>query len=293
MITILLIVIALFLAAIFVRIGSKKPQTVNVQRGVLRLWLAVSALWVVIVIAVGVRSVLMVALPPLILGALFVGFVWIIEGFRSKDNKSAVRRVWVIAKGLLFRFLLLDGTIVTIPSTQLLDDTRNDAALASAFPYWSVGRNGPLDSLSSHPSIRDYLYGWAIDWTNRLGVGKPINPVQSDEKAVWITPDWKTVWFWLPDGLSMHEVASIPFERYLQDIQTDNGLLLDLADWVKNSPTREALLRHSILLAYLGKYTTEGKLTPIVEALQKSKEEGTLPPGVEKLLENDSPVAER
>ena len=286
MITFLLIVIVVLLGMIVFR---KVPlrKRIDVRRGLLRLWLVLSASWIAVVVAVGIQSAETILIPPIALGATLGGLAWVFGVFRKEESEAVARRAWVVAKGFLFRFRLQDDTIVTVPSMQLLEDARRDKSLASAVAFWSAGQNGPLDSLSNDPAIRDYLYSWAVDYSDRLGVGKPLHPAPSDEKAVWVTPEWKTVWFWLPDGISMQDFVSIPFDRYLKDIKTNGALVLDLAAWVKHSPRRSTLSQHPILLAYLRQQTPESTLAPIIENLQKAKAEGTLP----KNLEDISPPA--
>jgi hypothetical protein len=245
---------------------------VNVRRGIVRLWLALSVAWVILMWSIGDYRPSELLIPPVVLGAILAGAVWIFEGFKLRQAlPTHIRRVEIIAKGQLFRFNLPDGSIVTVPSVQLVNDILGDKALASAFHLWATGVNGPLDSLSSHPSIRDYLYAWAIDRSTWLGLGQPPH-LAPDDKAAWVTPDRQTVWFWLPDGVSMHELVSIPLVQYMQDLQADNGLLLDFANWMKSSLTREALSDHPMVLAYLRQHTTEQKMAPIVEELLSDPE---------------------
>jgi len=288
---ILLLVVVLILAAIFFRKASLRAR-LDMRRGVLRLWLVLSTLWIVFAIVVDKFDVRIEFIPPAALGAILGGIVWITEGFSDKKREPPhIRRVEGTANGLLFRFRLQDDTIVMIPSVQLFNDASHEKALASALGMWMAGANGPLDSLSSYPSIRDYLYNWAIDRSRELGIGNPPDGLSADDRAVWLTPDRDAVWFWLPEGFSMHELIDVPFQRFLQDNLDDYALLLDFRNWMTSSPTRGALSDHPKILAYLRQHTAEGKLRPIIETLQQAKADGTLPPGLEKLIENDSSEA--
>ena len=287
---ILLLVIVLVLAAIFSRKASLIKPQFDVRRGVFRLWFVLSALWIVFAMVVDRFNAGIEFIPPTVLGAILGGFVWIVEGFRTpKGEPAAGRRVlWVIANGLLFRFRLADDMIVTIPARQLTNDAMHSKDLASALHMWATGINGPLGSLSNFPAIRDYLYNWAIDRSRELGIGSPPDGLSADDRAVWLTPDRKAVWFWLPEGFSRYELIDVPFERFLQDNLDDNALLLDFRDWMTSSPTRAALSDHPKILAYLRQHTAEEQLGPMIQSLQQAKADGTLPPSLEKLLENDS-----
>lgn len=235
------------------------------RRGLLRLWVVLSALWLVVIITIGERDITTVFVPPIALGAILAGLVWVLEGFKDvfvkpqSTTSALVRRAEVLAGGLLLRFRLQDDMVATVPMVQLFNDSLNDSALASSLHMWSAGANGPLDSLSSHPSIRDYLYNWAIDRSRYLGHGEP-PCTEGDDKAVWVTPDRHTVWFWLPDGVSMHGVLSIPLEQYFPEVYSDRELKADFTEWMKGSPTRSALSRYPRILAYLMQHTTETKL---------------------------------
>jgi hypothetical protein len=279
----LLLVVVVLLITILVR--KHIPQDrLNLRLGVLRLWLVVSALWTVGISLID-KFDPVVLIPPIVLGVVLGGVVWVWEGFKlAKTSKSEPRRIQVIANGLLFRFTLADGLITVVPSMQLFQDAMRDAALESALEKWRAGVNGPLDSLDSQPSVRDYLYTWAVDRTRWASGGVPMTSQRADERAVWVSPDLETVWYWMPDGVSMHEVISVPRQTFLQDSLADTNLLQENVKWMTSGPTRNSLLQYPTLLAYLGRFSTEGKLAPVIETLMQAKADGTLPEELRTLV---------
>lgn len=271
MTTFLLLIIVVLLVAIFLRRVSRRQFRVSLRRGVLRLWLVLSATWIVLIALVfGDHRLSEVLIPPVVLATILTGVVWISEGFAAQPSTTdSVCRVEVIADGLLFRFRLQDDMIATVPSVQLFNDAMGDKELAAALKTWSAGANGPLDSLSSYPTMRDYLYDWAIDRSHCLG-WKPPATIQGDEKALWVTPDRQTVWFRLPEGVSIHGVLSIPRGQFFEEVYSDRDLLAEFRTWMSGSAARSALSGHPRILAYLKQHTTEGKLTPIITDLRKA-----------------------
>ena len=136
---------------------------------------------------------------------LLQGISWIASGFaldfKGLRNHSPMpvealvedRRVWVVAKGLLIRVRLEDGSTIFIPTLEVLNEvTGGNEEISRAFRMWGAGRNGPLNSIADHPVVHAFLESWKVDRVReafRLTLSVP--PAQ---KCFWLTPDCKTAY---------------------------------------------------------------------------------------------------
>ena len=240
---------------------------VNVKQGLFRLWLSLTVAWVAfstLLLHSGELDVIL--LPPLVLAAMGATAIWIVYGFTATKKPSNKRRVWVTAKGLLFRFELPDGSIVIIPTVQIFNDAEENPGLLKAMVMWGAGQNGPIDSLPQHPEIRAYLYNWAVDWSYKIWESRTL--VDPEERAMWVAPDLSTVWFLLPD----EEVVWIPFSKFVDDITGTDQLAKELYGWMTAGAPVANLGAKTILLHYLGsEKSAERAYRGVLDAMANAK----------------------
>lgn len=243
---------------------SAMPRS-NFGGGLVRLWVVVAVCWVFFSIWVlRDESASMAFGPSLILGCFLAACFWVFRGFRPATSATQNgRRVEVTGKGLLFQFRLPDETIVVIPSLQLWNDSQRNAAIASALPMWMAGMNGPLDSLSANPVIRDYLYSWAID--RSVDVSGVETRVDVDQRGLFVSPG-RTFWFILPDD----QPVEISGEDFVNSLSENAVLRYEFFAWGKRGPTRTALAAYPTLLEYLRQQTPEFKVGETAKDLAAS-----------------------